>query len=43
MSIRVILEVHLKPENVEAVKTGMRDLLPDTRAFEGCEPVKDFV
>lgn len=39
MSIRVILTVHLKPENVGEIKSGLRDLLPDTRAFEGCEEI----
>ena len=37
MSVRVILNFHLKPECVDEMKSMLRDALPDTRAFEGCE------
>jgi quinol monooxygenase YgiN len=39
VSVRVILELNLKPEMAEAVKGGMKDTLVDTRAFEGCEGI----
>ena len=39
MSVKVMLAFHLKPDLVEEVKTSLRELLPDTRAFEGCEDI----
>lgn len=39
MSIQVILTFNLKPTEVEKVKASFRDVLPDTRAFEGCEDI----
>lgn len=39
MSVRVILELHIKPEATEQMKAGFKDILPDTRSFEGCEEI----
>lgn len=39
MSVKVFLELHLKPEVVDAVKGGFGKTLLDTRAFEGCEEI----
>ena len=39
MSIKVILELNLKPEVADAVANGMGQTLVDTRAFEGCEEI----
>lgn len=39
MSVKVILELNLKPEVVEAVKDGFAATLVDTRKFEGCEEI----
>lgn len=39
MSVRVILELHVKPELAEPMKAGFKDILPDTRSFEGCEEI----
>lgn len=36
MACTVILELTLKPESVDAVKKGLKDFLPDTRAYDGC-------
>lgn len=39
MSVKVFLELHLKPEVVDAVKGGFGETLLATRAFEGCEDI----
>jgi quinol monooxygenase YgiN len=39
MSIRVILAFHLKADVVDDMTTTFREVLPDTRAFEGCEDI----
>jgi quinol monooxygenase YgiN len=39
MSVRVILELHVKPEATEQMKGGFKNLLPDTRSFDGCEEI----
>lgn len=35
MSVFVIGEVHVAPGRMDEFKTYVRDILPDTRAFEG--------
>lgn len=37
MSVRVIVDFHLKPECVDTMRSILRDALPDTRGFDGCE------
>ncbi len=37
MSIAVLLEIQVKPENVGDMKAYLKDILPDTRAYDGCE------
>lgn len=39
VSVRVILELNIKPELAEQVKAGFKDTLVDTRAFDGCEEI----
>lgn len=39
MSIAVVAELFFVPEAAEAVKAGMGTMLPETRAFAGCESV----
>jgi quinol monooxygenase YgiN len=39
MSVRVVVDMYLKPEAVGPMKAGMRAMLPETREFEGCEEV----
>lgn len=41
MSTMVLIELSVKPESVDDMKTLMRELLPDTRAYDGCQSV-DF-
>ena len=42
MSVMVTAEFKLKPESAEAVIQTMIDILPDTRAYDGCESVKSY-
>lgn len=35
----VILEMQAKPEAVDGLKAGLKELLPDTRAYDGCQGV----
>ena len=39
MSVTVTLEFSIRPERVEEFKALLKDLLVDTRAFEGCQRV----
>jgi quinol monooxygenase YgiN len=39
MPITVVLELNLKADHVDAVLAGLREILPDTRAFDGCVSV----
>ena len=36
MACTVILELDVKPEAVDGVKEGLKGMLPDTRAYDGC-------
>ena len=36
MTVRVILELQVKPDQVEALKELLKEALPDSRAFDGC-------
>ena len=35
----VLLEIQVKPECVDEVKAFFKEVLPDTRAYEGCQGV----
>lgn len=37
MSVLVLLEAPVKPENVSNIKSYLAELLPDSRAYEGCQ------
>ncbi len=37
MSIKVLLEVNAKSENIEEVKALLKQTLGDTRSYDGCE------
>ena len=37
MSVLVLLEVQVKPESIADMKSYMADILPDTRAYDGCQ------
>ncbi|MBI3248894.1 MAG: antibiotic biosynthesis monooxygenase [Deltaproteobacteria bacterium] len=39
MSVVVLLEMQVKPEAVNEVKAALKDILPDTRAYAGCQGI----
>jgi len=39
VSVLVVLSSHAKPDRVEDLKALFREILPDTRSFDGCEGV----
>ncbi len=39
MSVIVLLEAHVKPEAVDELKSSLKALLPDTRAYDGCQGI----
>ena len=39
MSVIVLLEMQVKPEAVNEVKAMLKKLLPDTRAYAGCQGI----
>jgi len=42
MSVFVIVDIQVKPENVSDVKELLAETLPDTRAHEGCQGVEVY-
>jgi quinol monooxygenase YgiN len=36
MDVTILLEVQVKPEKVGALKATLKEMLVDTRAFDGC-------
>lgn len=40
MSCTIILELSVKPDQMATAKQFFRDILADTRAYDGCESVK---
>ncbi len=43
MSVRIIAELPVKPESVSDMKSLMKEILPDTRAFEGCNKIDVYI
>ena len=39
MSVVVLLEIQVKPEAVNEVKAFLKQVLPDTRAYAGCQGI----
>jgi quinol monooxygenase YgiN len=37
MSVVVLLELQVKPEEVDNIKAYLKEILPDTRSYEGCQ------
>ena len=35
----VMLEMQVKPEAVAELKAGLKGMLPDTRAYDGCQGI----
>ena len=43
MSVTILLELHSKPENLEQLKSIFQEILPDTRAYDGCQGLELIV
>ena len=39
MSVLVMLEIQVKPEHVSNMKSFLAEVLPDTRAYDGCQGI----
>ncbi len=39
MSVLVLLEVQVKLEDISNVKSYMAKIIPDTRAYDGCQRI----
>jgi quinol monooxygenase YgiN len=39
MSVIVLLEAQVKPEAVDEIKASLKALLPDARAYDGCQGI----
>ena len=37
MACTVVLEIQLKPDMIDTAKGAFKELLPDTRAYDGCQ------
>ena len=42
MSVMVFLEVQSSDESIEQLKATFKEILPDTRAYDGCQGVEIF-
>ena len=43
MSVMVSVEMPIRPEKFDEAVAFLRDILPDTRAFEGCEHLDTYL
>ena len=39
MSVIVLLEMQVKPDAVDEMKSSLKKMLPDSRAFDGCQSI----
>jgi quinol monooxygenase YgiN len=39
MSVLVLFEFKVKPENISDMKSYLAEILPDTRAYDGCQRI----
>lgn len=42
MSVLVLLEAQVKPEDIPDLESYIAELLPDTRAYDGCQGVDAY-
>jgi quinol monooxygenase YgiN len=42
MTVMVTAEFKMKPEAAETVIQTMKEILPDTRAYDGCQEIKSY-
>ncbi len=43
MSVLVLFELQVKPENITDIKSYMAEILPDTRAYDGCQRIDVYL
>ena len=43
MSVLVLLEVQVKPEDISHMKSFLAEILPDTRTYDGCQKIDTYV
>ncbi len=43
MSVLVLLEAQVKPEDISDMKSFMAEILPNTRAYDGCQRIDTYV
>jgi quinol monooxygenase YgiN len=43
MSVLVLFELQVKPENISDIKLYMAEILPDTRAYDGCQKIDVYL
>lgn len=39
MSVTVLFEIQSKSESIDALKSTLKNILPDTRSYDGCQKV----
>jgi quinol monooxygenase YgiN len=39
MSVTVLFEIQSNPESIDALKSTLKNILPDTRSYDGCQGV----
>ena len=42
MSVTILVEFRVKPEKVDTLKKRFKEILPDTRAYDGCQELKVY-
>ena len=42
MSVMVVLELQSSAENIEQLKSIFKEILPDTRKYDGCQSIEVF-
>ena len=42
MSVMVLIEAQVKPEDISTIKSYMAEILPDTRTYDGCQGVDTY-
>lgn len=42
MSTAVVIDIKIKPESIAEAKAFIKEVLPDTRAYEGCQSLEVY-
>ena len=43
MSVLALFELQVKPENISDMKSYLAEILPDTRAYDGCRRIEVYI